>query len=578
MKHEKHRLRTSWAPSYRLIAEPATPATETTTDRGQPRREPAARSVGRIGAGAVPAHWLIVTAILALAAVLRFDALTGRGFIHWDEGKFALEGVRLWSVLSSLSQAHPVVAGKAIGTAKPTHALLIALSYRVLGVHDYAPLLLNAAASVLAVAVLCLWARRLFGAGVGLIAALFLAVSGYDIIYARSALSESDADLFFLAGAFLWWRASETSASSPRRTRWIRHVYAGGLMGAAFTTNYRLIVYIATFVVIDIVAAWKRGDGHDAAACTAAGIAGIALLPALWQALGVLAAMHGVVLFRTETTYGPTSYASEVLYQLHGGKQSILQFRALPYLQWYEVRQGWPLSLLLLLGFGVAARERSYRLLLPASLVLVPSLAYTFAPFIVPRNLDAALPFTAVLSAAGLTSLTRWIRNIRVARLLVVTAALGCALLECIRVWPLTGMRSGFPAAAAYVERRGGGALVVNEVMRFYLRGGGQGCQAPRLPRTLADLAGAARVLPRYAVVDDYSRPLARYLARHADRVAQYPQVNAAPMGENLIASEGGNPPVSHTIGRIDVYALHSLRLPSSRTGRRLTCNLDQLA
>ena len=92
-----------------------------------------------------------VALILVAAAVLRFAELPARGLIYWDEGKFLLEVVRLETALRILAGAHASLpAGKAIGTAKPTHALLIALSFALFGVHDYAALLLSAFAGVVA--------------------------------------------------------------------------------------------------------------------------------------------------------------------------------------------------------------------------------------------------------------------------------------------------------------------------------------------------------------------------------------------------------------------------------------------
>ncbi len=148
---------------------------------------------------------ILLLGILALAALLRFDQLGQRGLIYWDEGKFALEGVRMLAYLQSWFGQHFYSwVGKSVGTAKPTHALLIGLSYAIFGIHDYAALYMDAFFSVLEVAVLYLLARKLFGPSVALIATLFLAVSEYDVIYARSALSESDADLLFLIGVFVW--------------------------------------------------------------------------------------------------------------------------------------------------------------------------------------------------------------------------------------------------------------------------------------------------------------------------------------------------------------------------------------
>ena len=137
--------------------------------------------------------------------LLRFANLPVRGLIYWDEGKFLLEGVRLETGLRILAGAHSSLpAGKAIGTAKPTHALLIALAFLLFGAHDYSALFLNAFAGVMAVIVVYRIAALLFDPTVGLVAALVLAVSEYDVIYSRSALSESDANALLLLGVLLW--------------------------------------------------------------------------------------------------------------------------------------------------------------------------------------------------------------------------------------------------------------------------------------------------------------------------------------------------------------------------------------
>src|SRR5947209_2718315 len=84
------------------------------------------------------------------------------------------------------------------------HALFIGIAYLAAGVHDYSPLLMNAAASTGAVGLTYVIAYRLFGLISALTSALLLAISEYDVIYARSALSESDATLLLLAGVVVW--------------------------------------------------------------------------------------------------------------------------------------------------------------------------------------------------------------------------------------------------------------------------------------------------------------------------------------------------------------------------------------
>lgn len=526
------------------------------------------------------AEWLLLP-IVGLASVLRFDMLVKRGLLYWDEGKFALEGVRIRSVLISLPVVHPaVLAGKAIGTAKPGHALLIALSYALFGVHDYAPLLMNATASVLQVVVLFFLARQLFGPNVALLAAAFLAVAGYDIVYARSALSESDANLLFLASVLVWSTICKPWAADfrPDRPAWSGIVLPAVMLGAAFTVNYRLIVFIAVVVPADLVIRWKREGWLAVTRAAALWAVGLSLLPLAWQVIGVLAQSRGVILFRGEIDYLPTSYFHEVLYQLHGGKQSVFRFSPFPYLQWYAHRQGWLAFALLLLGLGIATFNRSTRWVLPASLVLIPYAVYVFAPFIVPRNLAAALPFAALLSAAALA---RVLDHLRVRRARVIAGTLAAASVVAfgvLQAWPLTNVRSGFAQAAIYLEQHGSsGAIVQNEIMRFYLRDQGRGCDAPPLPAQVASLAQEDGVGGDYAVVDNYFSLPSLYLAHHAQVVARFPTSGTATLNEDLVASEDGVPPGSQHQHFVDVFPLDNLHLAGRRLVRPQVCTLDQL-
>jgi len=136
-------------------------------------------------------------------------------------------------------------------------------------------------------------------------------------------------------------------------------------------------------------------------------IAGFAVAPCVWQLIDFLARARGTVLFRSEITHQPTTYFGEALYQIHGGKQSEVVFGPLPYLQWYVAYQGWILAALLALGMVLALRLRSFAWLAALCPVVVPYLLYIWAPIIVPRNLAATVPFTAILIAAALVLAVR---------------------------------------------------------------------------------------------------------------------------------------------------------------------------
>lgn len=510
------------------------------------------------------AEALAVAGVTILAAVLRFASLPSRGLIYWDEAKFALEGIRVQSGLMALLSGTPSLgAGKAVGTAKPAHALLIALIYSLVGIHDYAPLLLNAAASVLQVVVLYFLARLLFGPAVAIVSALLLAVSEYDVVYARSALSESDGNLFFLLGLLMLVRAIARGGRNIARTSLI----SGVLMGLAFTVNYRLIVYMGVACLCVLVWSW-----HEFKAFPWRGLAfvpGFLLLPIAWQAIGVIAASHGLTLFANELTGRRASYLAEVVYQLHEGKQAATHFTPVIYLQWYVLRQGWIASLLLAAGLIQTGRLRSAPWLVPAALVVVPYAVYVFAPFNVPRNMVAALPFASILAAASLVRGVSAVMAERSRPAVVAAAAVILAAIGALSSWQLTSIRSGFVASARYVRTHDAGrALTTTELMVFYLRSPRPTCAAPAMPLTKKGLAAAIANGYRYAITERHSSGVTDYLDTHAALAARYLVTGPAQLGESLISSENGDPPESTAKpAYVNVYSLTGLSLPRASRG-----------
>lgn len=521
---------------------------------------------------------LAITLVVILAAVLRFAELPARGLIYWDEGKFLLEGVRLETGLRLLAGAHTALpTGKAIGTAKPTHVLLIAISFALLGIHDYSALFLNALAGVLAIILLYRIAMLLFDSTTALFAALILAVSEYDVIYARSALSESDANALLLLGVLLWLHARCGVPRARRST--ILLVAAALVFGLAFTTNYRISVYVAAIIGFDLLYGLKQRGLSQTMARGTKWVAGCIVTPVLWQIVDVMARTRGTVLFRSEITHKPASYFSEALYQIHQGKQSQILFGPLPYLQWYVAYEGWILALLLALGIVMALRIRSFVWLAALSPVAVPYLLYIWAPILVPRNLAAAIPFTAILIAAALVPTVRRVVGARafVAVLLVIAVILGADGVR--RSWRLSAERSGFARAASYVESHQGRlALTTNEAPVFYLRGEGGQCRAAKVPHSLLRLSADVRAGYSYVIMDHDSWSTARFIHDHMRLVARYPSTETTAMGENLIAAENAHTPRGpYPIPYVDVFLLRSAGLPPPGNTKAQVCNLNVL-
>jgi hypothetical protein len=213
--------------------------------------------------------------------------------------------------------------------------------------------------------------------------------------------------------------------------------------------------------------------------------------------------------------------------------------------------------------------------------VLIPYAVYTFAPFVVPRNLDAAIPFSAMVAAAALVSLASLLRPAGVRILAPVLLALLLSGLGAAMSWRLTGERSGFSQAAQYVARHGETHLLTtSEIMVFYLRGNGAHCNAPGLPRTVGALGAYLRAGYRYAVLDrHHTSPVSRYIKRHGRRVAQFLALGPVSLGESPISSENSSPPgTSARLETVDVFWLGGLRLQPDPHTRAAPCNRDSVA
>ncbi|MGH2449439.1 MAG: glycosyltransferase family 39 protein [Chloroflexota bacterium] len=516
----------------------------------------------------------MLAGIIALAGLLRFYDLTSRGLIYWDEAKFALEGLRFRALLESLVGLHvSLLAGKTVGTAKPTHGLFIAFAYLLLGAHDYAPLLMNASFSLAAVALTFFLGKRLFSPGVGLIAGLLLATSEYETIYARSALSESDAAAILVLAVLVYtWPGNAN--------QWRPIFLTGIVLGLAFTTNYRILIYGFALVLFDLLWTWRSKGILPAAPRLAAWIAGALVFPLAWQVVDLLLRAHGIVLFRDELTGAPTLYYQEVIYQLHQGKQAVLHFDPRLYIQWFVVRQSWLSFALLLGGLAMAFVQKSRWYLLISSLIVVPWVIYVFAPFVVPRNLEAALPFIVILQGAALMSASRmivgWRQTQRVGA--VVALALTLSGLDAAMTWRLTAERSGFAAAAAYIKRHDDGrALTSNEVMVFYLRGQGAHCRAPAMPLKRRALEAEVQIGYRYAVIDHHTSHFSDWVIHHAPKIALWPVAGHISLGEYPVDSENSYAPGDgHPREHVRIYDLRPLHLPSTKRLPR-TCNRNRV-
>ena len=194
-------------------------------------------------------EWLLFIVVLPAAAWLRFAHLQARGLLLFDEGvyvsggQFACDAWQAWLHHGwGALQAYLRDPGRWMGMpspfAKPLHDVTLALAMLVGGSSPLSALCAMAGLSLLTVAVVFAIGRRCFDAWTGLIAASLLAVSGYQLAYARSALAEASAMWWCVCA--VWWLAPTMAGASARPPSRRRLVAAGACAGLAFLCNYRL--------------------------------------------------------------------------------------------------------------------------------------------------------------------------------------------------------------------------------------------------------------------------------------------------------------------------------------------------
>jgi 4-amino-4-deoxy-L-arabinose transferase-like glycosyltransferase len=134
----------------------------------------------------------LIVAMTLVGAWLRFRSFASLGLAHFDEGIYALGG--LWS----LSAEGMISLKTVIYYAPPGLPVLIGISYAFLGVSDWAAILVSIICGILSIPIVAWVARRTFGAGAGLAAATFAALSMPHIAFSRKALTDSPFLLFWL--------------------------------------------------------------------------------------------------------------------------------------------------------------------------------------------------------------------------------------------------------------------------------------------------------------------------------------------------------------------------------------------
>jgi hypothetical protein len=188
-----------------------------------------------------PAHRRValLTAILLLGFALRAAHMTADRF-HADEALYAGWALRI-------PDGDPLLLGVPVDKP-PLYLYTLAGSLIAFGRSEVAARLPSLASSMLGIAILYRLGRRLYGPPVGLLAALFLALSPFDILFARTAFTDSMLVLWALAA--LWAAAAG---------RWL---VAGVALGLAFATKQHALFAIPLTLAVGWAPAGPAAPGR----------------------------------------------------------------------------------------------------------------------------------------------------------------------------------------------------------------------------------------------------------------------------------------------------------------------------
>lgn len=194
-----------------------------------------------------PLRWALLALILALGGYLRFTDIRQMVPYMVDDGMYHLEGQfylnlfeafrdtillrveeaktgeDLWKREAELPKLrarvmeNPILASnKAPLYARPLQSGLVAIALGVLGKDAlYAGPAVSAVTGTLLILVVYLLARRIYGDRAALLAALFAAIAGYLVLYARNGFSEMNSALFLALSLYAYYRSREAWPERP---------------------------------------------------------------------------------------------------------------------------------------------------------------------------------------------------------------------------------------------------------------------------------------------------------------------------------------------------------------------------
>ncbi|MBU1862820.1 MAG: glycosyltransferase family 39 protein [Candidatus Omnitrophica bacterium] len=351
------------------------------------------------------------------------------------------------------------VKGWPPSSAKPMHSFFIYLYSYAVGLDVFSSKCVAATFGIFSVIMLFMLMRLWYGTTIAIVAALFLACSGYHIYVSRIGGPET-ISTFFILCAWYWYGKSCVDKNSFGKNNYFI-LLCGIALGLCFTTCYRWIIVIPIIWIYESVRFVKVAATERKVI-----IKRILLLTISFLFLPILCEMvywplHYMPHFEVSFRHMPKNifgYFNQLIYYLvFQSKAGTFLIHDL-YIDFFLKLNGVALTSLSLIGLIMLIKRHSPKDLL----VALPGLIVFTVLSIKTRGnslryISLALPFIAALAAVALVQLFLYIPLHKKTRTtLIAITALIVSYTSIYNIIELTTIRAGYQSAMEYLRQNHG--------------------------------------------------------------------------------------------------------------------------
>ncbi|KKR85402.1 MAG: hypothetical protein UV99_C0011G0017 [Parcubacteria group bacterium GW2011_GWC1_43_61] len=412
---------------------------------------------------------LCLAVILLLASFFYFYNITQKGFFDHDEAWFSLTGNTYAAAPKILINhiLHPQISVEDLiaqyipghilfGTSfRPFFIFVNALGISIFGYHDYSIFILNSIIGLVSLLVLYYLAKSITKNNIqALLAAFLLAISGYQIFFARSGLAQVLVGFLLILGAIFYVKTLNVPAGSGQEN-YKNLLWAGFFWGIMSVSHYSIIVILLLILVFEI--AFTRFYLKQKISVAVKRLLCL-FLPIALMLLGMQAIsfLRNYALDEIGYPGKPMLYFEEFFYHFNSVSGTGFSFKSVDlifYVKLLRDLNGWLYTLLFLISPIIFFYKRWYK---NPSLFFVFFIAWGFfssfsiIAFKGTRNLALIDVLISFISALVLYELFKFYQT-RYYRILIIVFVVGLLVSQLRIDWQIINLKSGYKEVARYI-------------------------------------------------------------------------------------------------------------------------------